>query len=668
MEAVRTLPEVTDRRLRWAGPLAVFVLSFLFFAWLFARFPVLYDTDSYYHLAVARVYAHEGPVDELPWARLSLMHEGFGDKEFLFHEALAPFARAADPARVARAGRFALALFNALVAAALAWLGVVAAGRWGLLVPWLVYAGSADFLGRAIRLRPELASLLLLLAAIYCAGRRRDRLLGLVTAVYTLSYTAFHALLGLCLAWFLVRGWSERRWSPNLVLYPLLGAGLGLLVHPGFPHNLAVWKVQSLDFFARKAELNVGLEITPATTDELLWLNLGWLLALAALWRAARPAAPPSSPPAVAATARALHVATAAFGLLYLVAQRFSVYFVPFATLSLLFELRRRGLRLAGSVALPGRGRLPLALALVLAAAVGLSQTAPLLFHLAHAGGSAPVAREAEWAAFGRAVPPGARVAAEWGSAHLYMFWAPQATYLNVLDPVFMALPHPRAYAAARAVFEGREPDVPFALTAELDSDFLALSSFHPHPEALRRLAGDPRMTLRYQGYTSLYQAVPGGTADFLLDWRLVAPGATLPPAPDDDVTRFTPYPRAERPDERRLEGFVDVDRLGIDAACVALVHEVDAAADEVRRYELAPYGPSSLWLDSVRRLSTDATSRAVVGSGLVFPAALAAGRHRFTVLTCRGDDESRRRGFYLRRIRESSESDPDMENRHSQP
>jgi hypothetical protein len=101
---------------RWAGPAAVFVLALVCFGIVFQSLPVLYDTDSYYHLAIARTYARHGIVDSLPWAQLSLLHE-FGDKEVLFHLLLAPVADTADPSA---GGRWALALHNAALAAALA--------------------------------------------------------------------------------------------------------------------------------------------------------------------------------------------------------------------------------------------------------------------------------------------------------------------------------------------------------------------------------------------------------------------------------------------------------------------------------------------------------------------------------------------------------------------
>ncbi len=634
--------------LRWAGPLLVFLLALALFGALFLHFPVLYDTDSYYHLAIARVYASQGVVDTLPWARLSLLHE-FGDKEVLFHLLLAPFAGSEGSGRPGSTagGRWALALLNALVAAVLAALGMAAAGRWGLLVPLLVYGGSIDFLGRAIRLRPELLSLVLLLAAAWCASRRRFRLLGLVAALYALSYTAFHAFLGLAIGWFLVRLWARRRWEWGLVLYPVLGLGLGLVVHPHFPQNLVVWKVQSVDYFQHKEALNVGLEIGPHSAPDLVWLNLAWLLGLLALWRSGRSAGRPSGAVRDQPAADVFAVAAAAFGVLYLLMLRFSVYFIPFATLALLFELRRRG-RLPGrSTALPWRGRMPLVLALAAALALGVPRAALLLDGLASARG--PVEREDDWQAFGRRLPPGARVAAEWGSTHLYMFWAPQATFLNVLDPVFMNVRYPEAYRALRAIFEDREPDVPRALRQELASDYLALSLYHQPQSLLRRLAGDPRLRLRYRGYTLLYETVPGANAGFVVDWRVVPQGTRVPPAAAE-IADLEAVPRPADPALQAVEGYVDAGHLAAGPAdCVALVHVEETAEAATRLYQLAPYGPTRLWLDDELVIASGETPRAYLESATAVPLRLTPGSHRITVLTCPGRDGSGRSGFYLR-------------------
>ena len=271
------------------GALAVFAVAFLLGFVFYSRHPLLYDADSYYHLTVARAFAHEGLLHDLPWVRFSLMHQGFGDKELLFHVLLAPFAALPDPLL---GGRLALALLDALVLAILGHLAVRAVGWWGLLVPFGLVLGSQEFAWRMVRLRPELLSLAILLAALWAVARGRYRWLGALAALYTLSYTAFHAFVGLCVILFLFFGWVRRRWEPGLVLYPLLGAGLGLVLHPQFPKNLEVWVAQSINVFARQGAVDKGTELRPNFTDVVLMVNLGWFLGLAALWRsgAARPA------------------------------------------------------------------------------------------------------------------------------------------------------------------------------------------------------------------------------------------------------------------------------------------------------------------------------------------------------------------------------------------
>ncbi len=619
----------------WAGPAATFALALVFFAVLFGRFPVLYDTDSYYHLAIARAYQRHGIIDSLPWAQLSLLHE-FGDKEILFHLLLAPLSDTAD---ATAGGRFGLALLNALLAATIALLGVRAAGRWGLAAAPLLYFCSLDFLSRMVRLRPEILSLLLLLAATWCAGRARYRWLGLLAALYTLGYTAFHALLGLCFAWFAQQWWARGRCRWGLVLYPLLGVGLGLVLHPHFPQNLVVWKVQSLDFFQHKGLLNVGGEIEPQSTRDLLIENLAWGLGLWVLWRSrSRRGAERDEP-----LADLFLVSAALFGVLYLAMQRFSIYFLPFATLAVLWELRRRGAAPGRSTALPFRGRVPTILAMALVLGLGLSRSADLLSHRANSQDD--LTREQEWATFGRALPPGARVAAEWGSTHLYMFWAPQATFLNVLDPVFMAVRYPRAYKVLRAVFEGLEPDVPLTLRTELRSDYIALSRFHRSSRLRRRLAADPRLRQVHRAYTLLYEVVPGANEAFVLDWRIV-PEGTLPPAAGE-LDGFAPYPRAKEPELRAIEAYVDATKLAGGADdCLALVHPLTVVEPTVRTYELAPYGRSKLWLDDRLELALGESPSAVLGQGVEIPLVLEPGEHRITVLTCPGTGN--RSGFYL--------------------
>lgn len=631
---------------RWVAisALVTFVVGLVFFGVLCRKLPVIPDPDSYYHLAVGRMYAEHGLMDTLPWARMSILHEGFGDKEVLFHLLLAPFTSGQG----AIGGRYALAFLNALVLAVLAALSVRALGPWGLVVPLLVYLGSEDFDLRAVRLRPELLSLLGFLAAAWCAGRGRYRWLAVVAFAYTLAYTAFHALLGLCFAWFLYEGWFRRRWPAMLVAYPLLGAGLGLILHPHFPHNLVIWKIQSVDFFLHKGELNVGTEIEPQSADLLLLRNLVLIAGLLVLVFSVRRRDRGDAPSGDERLADVFLVAAVLFGVLYFLSLRFAIYAVPFAALAVAYALRRRP---GPWTVLPGRGRIPIALCLAAVLGIGAWRAWEGLKPLYVV--QKPIPFEADWTALGRAMPPGAQVAAEWGSTHLYMYWAPQAAYLNVLDPVFMALPYPGPYRVLREVFEGREPDLPRALRQDLLSDYILVSRFHPTPRLLERFGADPRFETLYEGLTFLYRVVPGRNDDFLLDWRLVPRGEALPVAADADVAAWPAWPRSEDPSLAALEGFVDANRVDESSPCLALVSEMESDGGTAT-FELAPYGPTAIWIDEHLAVSTKSPQKAVLGRGTEFSAELEPGRHRVSAVTCRVPPERAGSpsysGFYLRR------------------
>lgn len=715
-----------DRRVSiWRRPLvqtlAIFLGLWLIFGWVALQLPVLPDTDSYFHLEVARLYAEEGLVDQLPWLRFSLLQGvegvGFGDKELLFHVLLAPFTSGESTV----GARWALAFWNALAFTTLAAVSRVALGRWkldrwslgswrlggwSLLIPALIWLGSLDFLGRAVRLRPETPAMVLFVLAAVCAGSRRYRLLGLVMFAFTLTYTAFHALLGLCELWFLWQAWQARRAGSAIpwrgLAYPVLGCGAALLAHPHFPQNIVLWKTQSIDFFRFKNQLDVGTEIGAQATDKMLLQNLPWLLGCLVLLLAALryrreerasedPAVPskgsadPNEAPTrdLSGIADALTIAAGCFGVLFLLMMRFSTHALPLLTLALVFRLAVSGRGPGRTLRLPGGLHMPTALALALVLAAGTWRSGTFVHNLATAG-----EREPEWQAFGRAVPADARVAAPWGQTPQYYFWAPKtAGFLNDLDPVFMAVPYPDVYRLQRSVFDGTEPDVPVAVAAGLDSDHLAMSRFLMPPSLAARLTADPRVQLVYDGWSLLFRIAPPPPEQqnsFLVDWRLVPQGGDLPVSPDVDIANWRAYPHLGDPDLRGLEAYVDGRRVDTPGRCFAvtrdlsddLTHESAEGGSGKRRFELAAAGPTTLWSQTewsqtewsqtdgapAKRIQILDSPGAVLGRGVLFDLEAAidtdgtasAGRTRLTVVSClaQSDDPKtpRQIGFYLRR------------------
>jgi hypothetical protein len=664
-------PAIAESRVasRRSGPRSgwqVWAVSFLIAAPLLAAFftrnPQLYDNDAYYHLAIARAYFREGVIDDLRWTRFSAMADGFGDKEFLFHVALAPFAGLArDPVR---GGQIALALLLAALFATLSVAARRALGTWAILLPWWLAFASTELAWRWVRLRPELLSLLLLVCALEAIARRRFRVLGAIAALYALSYTAFHAFLGLCGLIFLFIGWARptlnpdeparRRWDWALPLYAVGGAALGLLAHPHFPKNLEIWVLQTFEYFRYRDVLDVGSEITPNYTDVTLMVNLGWGLGLGVLWLSSRPVAATETPAGDGdldrRLAAAYGVAAAVFSVLYLLMSRFSLYALVFATLWVLDSIRAREREIGGRTRLPWSGaQVPIALAAAMCLAVSTPEAVRQWknYDLRTAAGPGEI-RLRDREAFSQALPEGALVAAPWQQTSIYMLWAPQALYLNVLDPVFLAARDRARHQTQANVFSGEEPDVPLAVAVGLDSHFLAYSPYAGLDQLTARLERDPRVAIRHRlhGFNLLWAMLPDRNDAFVLDWELIQPRQS-------SADRSSPrrYPRWPGERGARVEAYVDTRRLDDGSDCVTLAHTIRGAEPGRRVFELAPWGPSSASLDDREVAGIGGEPKAVLGNGVVFPLELTTGDHVLAVRTCPGKEKRGPRGFYLQRL-----------------
>lgn len=642
MSGSATGPVTLSGRALWSRTLLAFALYSAVLAFLYAPSPVIYDADSYYHLAVAREYlarGHEGPLESI---RGGLLASNFGDKEVLFHVFLEPFVAAFGPSL---GGRVALTVFGALVLTLVAYSSLRVVGAWGLLIPLWMMVASTEFAWRLVRLRPELLALILIIVGLWLAGMRRYRWLAVVAAIFALSYTAIHAFVGIFVILSLADAWVHRRWQWRIALFPIVGALVGLLIHPQFPNNLAVWWFQSVEYFRFKGVLDVGTEIRPNFTDVVLMVNLGWFLGLAILWRSSEPSDKPRTDNDLWLT---FGVGAGIFGGLYLLMSRFSVYFVPLATLWLLFVLDHRGRIWTPWVRLPWWGRIRASLAWCVCILISLPvATAELRRYRDRTDTGPDQIRLTDQEAFGRAVPEGGHVLAPWRTTPIYMFYAPQGRYLNVLDPVFLAATDAAADQIQRQIFSGAEPDVPLAAMVGLDSDLIAYPVATGDPTLTQRLLADPRVEVLHRGSHWLFELDRSDSESFVGDWRVVPPASSLPPESSVDLTAWEPYPSAVDEGGARIEGYVDASRISRTAECVAFVRRLELDVDTRVIYELAGFGPAALWLDGESVVQMRRGNRAVLGRGVEIPLRLTSGPHLITVLSC-VDSESGRNGFYL--------------------
>jgi NADH:ubiquinone oxidoreductase subunit K len=605
---------------RAAVTLTVFAGSFVIFALLFVRFPIIHDGDSYFHLAAASLYL-DGVPSELPWARYSVMHDGWGDKEILFHVFLAPFTLLED---AALGGRLALATLNAILFTLLTALGWRAIGPWGSLLGGIVYLLQPDFFNRAFRLRPELMAVTLLVILIYSAGRRRHLVVAVAAFAFALSYTAAQVPVGLAVFWVLWDRFYRGKWDVRPAVAVTSGVALALLVHPHFPKNLEIWWIQNVRFFEFRDRLDVGEEIFAPSLATLAAGNAGIVLALVALWFASRETGERRDDES---TGPYFAISAGAFLVLYLMMGRMVTWAAPLASMAVVFGLARSGRVPTGWLEV-GRLRVPLALVLVAALAAAFPGLADPSF-IAMLRSPENVISEAELERFGESVPNGARVAATWREGEVYAFFAPGASYLNVLDPIFMALPYPREFEAQKAIFDGTEPDIPLALVTVLDSDYIAFDRSASPPVFFERISRDPRFEVTYSSYNVLAAVRPDSS--FVLDWKKEDGRA---------------WPRVEIVSAREFEGFVDLHRLGVTEGCATLTHDLTLGAPEEITWNFSPWGTGHVEIDGQATGFVRAPARAVLGAGARISAELDEGAHRIDVTTC-GDRGVA--GFYLR-------------------
>ncbi len=624
---------------RRRATLVALALGFALFTVLLWPQPLLFDGDSYLHLAIARDFLQNGLPDGLRWARFSAMADGFGDKELLFHLWLVPWI-ALFGAELG--GKLALAGQNALLLATLTNLGARSGRAAALAVPLLVFGAAGTFALRLIRLRPETLGLVILLWATWLAADRRYRLIALLSFLFALAYTAFHALLGMTLIW---AGWilfSERKIEWRVIAYPLVGLLLALVVHPHFPKNIEIWAIQSIDFFRYKNELAVGTEFEPFSSMTWLTLDAAFALGITLLWwtRERRDDAGQSNAARQRAMAPFFVLVALPFFAMQMRMGRFAFFSVPFATLGAAFALQEYGYRIGPRLRLPAGFSLSSRWLLVFAVASTFWVLANLRVNLLVSGALDPASRQA-LRGMAAAIPKDARVAASWQDAEQYVFWAPHARYLNLYDPVFMRVTHPQRHQLQRRLFDGDTPDVPLTLVSGLDSEWLAFRT--PGRERLlRRLVADPRLQRVRGGLHSLYRVRTGANAGFVLDFSL------RPERQGKGASRPLPYPRPLDARLRRVEGYVDATRLGPVNECALFSHRFQKARPGVLRFEFAPYGPSTLWIDGAERAKISTSLRAVLGQGVEVSTHLEAGEHLIAVRTC---PDSGQAGFYLRRV-----------------
>ncbi|HLF24878.1 MAG TPA: hypothetical protein VJG32_00965 [Anaerolineae bacterium] len=471
-----------------AGALALFALFVALFAVVQFATPGIADNDGYYHMKLGLLMREQGLKPPFVWLPMSLLsREAFYDHHLLYHVYLALFA-GDTPEALTFGAKIAAMIMPALAFTAVWWLLRGQRVRWASLWAVGLFAVSEAFLYRMSMPRAQSASLLILALGLHWMFQRRFTLLIPLGFVYVWAYNAFPLLIALAALYTTATFLTERRIEWQALVYPAIGIGLGLIVNPYFPQNVA-FIVNHLAPKIGESETAVGNEWYPYQTWTLIE-NSGFSLAAFLLgtfaigWRGKR----------IDRVQLTALLAAMAFGFLLFKSRRFVEYYPAFA---LIFAALNVAPLVEGWLADRVRWQrwLPVGMIVVL--------IVPLIITLGQArvamGRSKPADLYAGASAWLKTnTSPGSLVfQTDWDDFTRLFFYNTSNLYTIGLDPTYMELYDADLYAEWVKITQGKVEQPSQAIRARFGGEYVM--SDLDHTGFLNKAEDDPGLTEVYR-------------------------------------------------------------------------------------------------------------------------------------------------------------------------
>lgn len=483
--------------IRWqtlAQAAALFVLFLALFAIVQFATPGIADNDGYYHIKMAQLIREQGLKPSFVWLPLTILNrDAFYDHHLLYHLYLTLFTGG----DLTLGAKLAAVAMPALAFAAIWWLlrgqGVPWASLWSIGL----FAVSQAFLYRMSMPRAQSASLLVLALGLHWLLQRRYRLLLPLGFAYVWLYDAFPLLPAMAGVYVIAAFLTERRFEWRALIYPAVGIGLGLVINPYFPANIAFIANHLMPKIGESA-VSVGNEWYPYETWTLVE-NSGFSLAafllgaLALGWRGKR----------IDRSTLTTFLLAVAFGYLLFKARRFVEYYPAFA---LIFAALSAGPLLAReTVAARFRRLIPVgliaALIVPLVVTLGDARTA-----MARSKPADLYAAASTW--LKQNTPPGSMVfQTDWDDFTRLFFYDTSNLYTLGLDPTYMELYDADLYNTWVQITQGKI-DQPGAIIATRFGGEYVMTDLD-HGNFLRKAKDDPGLKEVYRDqYAAIFQVI----------------------------------------------------------------------------------------------------------------------------------------------------------------
>jgi hypothetical protein len=306
--------------------------------------------DAYYHAKHALLYENGiyKAAAQFPWIKFTILRDSPADLWWGFHLLLFPFVKLFGLF-------FGLKLALTLLVTTIVLVFLYLLKKLKVIFPYLwiavLLSGSFYFLIRLNLPRPHLLAIILSLLAFYAIVKTKHFMLLLIGFFWTIMEPTSIFLLGMSGLFFLIPSTASLRKKISLFIMAVLGISIGLVLHPAFPNNLAFSGniINIIIFRLFNIDLNIGTELYPYSLPRLIEVNFLilplWLAALAVYswnWWIFR-----QKPKAHTANKNNLApslyqnrfsllypaLLSLAFFIVTLFFQRFTEYWVPFATL-----------------------------------------------------------------------------------------------------------------------------------------------------------------------------------------------------------------------------------------------------------------------------------------------------------------------------------------------
>lgn len=499
-----------------------FFLTGAFFGFLHSRGGGLTDRDGYYHARLSQLLPERGLSRSFPWTQAGLWKDRYCDKEFLYHAAMAPFARGEEPIGGAL-------LFSTLLSAAVFAVFYAVTRSTGTPAPWawtLLLAGAAGpFLLRASYVRSHVLAIILVIVAWKPLLSGNLKHLGILGFVLAWAYSFPLILPLLALAYALGRAASGEGfdWRPSAAAAG--GVLAGLILHPYTPHSLEslatylqVIRIAALE--RSLAAVEVGRELAPYSTRGFLQLHLPMTVVLLGLsasgWLTARRLKGEAL--GTLAAAWAAFLGTWLF-------PRFVEYSAPLCVLAGALaarDLLQDGGRTAALGLAKRRPGVFAAAFAGLVAALSASVLSAGAYAVTVGGGNDPARFRGASRWMTENLEPGETVVNLWWDDFPELFYsAPGQRFLVGLDPTYMLRLDPEKALRLEAMRAGRAPLDPGWLAAAFDARVMVLRA--PYARAYPQLDWRVWKPVYADDYAAVYALVgPHGPTP-----------AAVPPGPE---------------------------------------------------------------------------------------------------------------------------------------